>query len=159
MTKHPHVLTTVCLLISAAILSLAHGQGWTRFRGPNGTGTSEANTIPVKWTTEDYKWRVKLPGSGHSSPVISGDRIFVTSKRGCALLRTTEDGLTEIWQNRSMKSYFQSSVLHEGNLYGFDGELTEKCRLTCLDLATGEKQWDREIDFASLILADDKLLV
>ena len=51
---------------------------WTRFRGPNGQGISEAQTIPATWTAEDYNWKVKLPGGGHSSPVIWKDKVFVT---------------------------------------------------------------------------------
>ncbi len=54
-------------------------QEWTRFRGPNGSGVSAATTIPTRWTEKDYNWNVKLPGVGHSSPVVWGDRIFVTS--------------------------------------------------------------------------------
>jgi hypothetical protein len=55
-----------------------HGQGWTRFRGPNGQGISNAKTIPAKWTDEDFNWKVKLPGGGHGSPVIWEDKVFVT---------------------------------------------------------------------------------
>jgi outer membrane protein assembly factor BamB len=54
-------------------------QEWTRFRGPNGSGVSDATTIPVQWTTDDFDWIAELPGEGHSSPVIWGDRVFVTS--------------------------------------------------------------------------------
>ncbi len=57
----------------------ASAQEWTRFRGPNGTGESETTTIPATWTAEDYHWKVKLPGVGHSSPVLWGDRLFVLS--------------------------------------------------------------------------------
>lgn len=56
-----------------------HGQEWTRFRGPNGNGGSEAAWIPTQWTKQDYNWNVELPGIGHSSPVIWGDRIFLMS--------------------------------------------------------------------------------
>ena len=59
--------------------SVSQGQEWTRFRGPNGQGISDAKTIPVKWTEGDYNWKVKLPGGGHSSPVLWGDKLFVTS--------------------------------------------------------------------------------
>jgi outer membrane protein assembly factor BamB len=55
-----------------------NAQEWPRFRGPNGSGVSDAN-IPGKWTDEDYAWRVSLPGKGHSSPVIWGERLFITS--------------------------------------------------------------------------------
>jgi len=54
-------------------------QEWTRFRGPNGTGISPAKGIPVTWTEADFRWRVPIPGDGHSQPVIWGDRIFQTS--------------------------------------------------------------------------------
>lgn len=64
------------IIISA---SVSQGQEWTRFRGPNGQGISDAKTIPVKWTQEDYNWKVKLPGGGHSSPVLWGDKLFITS--------------------------------------------------------------------------------
>ncbi len=68
-------------LAGAAVLSVlqSEAQDWTRFRGPNGSGVSEAKTIPVKWTGKDFNWKVKLPGTGHSSPVVWGDRIFVTT--------------------------------------------------------------------------------
>ena len=51
---------------------------WTRFRGPNGTGHGEAKGLPVQWTDKDYAWKVKLPGVGHGSPVLWGDRLFTT---------------------------------------------------------------------------------
>jgi outer membrane protein assembly factor BamB len=65
--------TLVCLVSSA------HAQEWTRFRGPNGTGISLAKSVPTQWTESDYNWRVELPGIGHSSPVVWGDKVFVTS--------------------------------------------------------------------------------
>jgi outer membrane protein assembly factor BamB len=57
----------------------ATAQEWTRFRGPNGAGQSDASTIPTEWTDADFNWKTDLPGIGHSSPVIWGDKIFVTS--------------------------------------------------------------------------------
>jgi len=71
----PH-LTVVGLLV-ANIVSAAEGE-WSRFRGANGSGVSDATTIPTRWTEKDYNWKVKLSGVGHSSPVVWGQRIFVT---------------------------------------------------------------------------------
>ena len=68
-------LAVVMLLVPAA--SAAEGE-WTRFRGQNGSGISNGTTIPTRWTDKDYNWKVKLPGVGHSSPVVYGRRIFVT---------------------------------------------------------------------------------
>lgn len=57
----------------------APAQEWTRFRGPNGSGLSEAESIPVQWTEGDYNWKAELPGVGHSQPVLWGEKIFLTS--------------------------------------------------------------------------------
>jgi outer membrane protein assembly factor BamB len=53
---------------------------WPRMRGPDGTGVAPANVIaPAKWTEKDLLWKTPLKGRGHSSPVIWGDRIFLTT--------------------------------------------------------------------------------
>ena len=71
------------MVCAAAVLTLTvsavRGQEWTRFRGPNGTGISDAKTVPTLWTEKDYNWHVELPGIGHSSPVLWGDRVFLAS--------------------------------------------------------------------------------
>lgn len=69
------VLSTAFILL---ILTPVAGQEWPRFRGPNGSGVS-ASVLPTRWTEKDYRWQVKLPGQGHSSPVLWGERLFVTS--------------------------------------------------------------------------------
>jgi outer membrane protein assembly factor BamB len=69
----------LCLAMSSLISMAADGQEWTRFRGPNGTGLSRAKSLPASWSEADYNWRVELPGQGHSSPVLWGDKIFLMS--------------------------------------------------------------------------------
>lgn len=65
------------------------GQGTTadetsgnRFRSPNGSGISNAKTVPVRWTEKDYNWKIVLPGPGHSSPVVKDDRLFLWGDDG-----------------------------------------------------------------------------
>jgi hypothetical protein len=75
---------------------------WTRFRGPNGEGSGFANSLPVSWTEQDYNWKIKLPGKGHSSPVVWKNKIFVTTadealNRGYILAFNVDDG-TLMWQ-------------------------------------------------------------
>jgi len=82
----------------------AQGQEWTRFRGPNGSGISEAETIPTKWMEKDYNWKVKLPGGGHGSPVIWRDKVFLTCENpkpagGMLLALDVSDGHL-IWSKR-----------------------------------------------------------
>ena len=66
----------VCLVLLVSLQVVA--EDWTRFRGPNGSGSSDA-VLPAQWTDEDYHWVVDLPGIGHSSPVIWGTQLFVQS--------------------------------------------------------------------------------
>jgi len=67
-----------CLVVFVALCGSAGGQEWTRFRGPDGTGIGKGESIPVSFTEADYLWKVELSGPGHSSPVLWGDRIFLT---------------------------------------------------------------------------------
>src|SRR5262245_6060162 len=62
-----------------------HAQDWPEFRGPTGQGHSDVRGLPLNWSeTKNVRWKVPIPGSGWSSPVIQGDRIWVTT--------ATEDG-------------------------------------------------------------------
>ena len=73
------------LVLFASGLRLGAAE-WSRFRGPSGAGISDAATVPVKWTEKDCNWKVKLPGTGHSSAVLWGKRIFLT----CAEAKTAK---------------------------------------------------------------------
>ncbi len=71
-----------CILVLFAFTAQGSDENWPRLRGPNGEGISESTTIPAQWTTNDYNWIVKLPGTGHSSPVVWRHRLFVTCGEG-----------------------------------------------------------------------------
>jgi outer membrane protein assembly factor BamB len=95
------------LALSCVIFS-ASAEEWSRFRGPNGTGIADAPNVPAKFTEKDYDWNVTLPGGGHSSPVVWGDRIFITCCDDQTALRTvmclkTTDG-SVLWK-REFKSH------------------------------------------------------
>ena len=67
----------ISLFLFTATLSAGNWPGW---RGPSGDGISPEKNIPTKWSaTENVAWKVAIPGEGHSSPVIWGDRIFLTA--------------------------------------------------------------------------------
>lgn len=67
------------LVILAFSTTTLVAQEWSRFRGKNGTGVSDATTVPTTWQEKDLNWKTKLPGVGHSSPIQYGDTIFVLS--------------------------------------------------------------------------------
>ncbi len=56
---------------------------WPTFRGPTGQGISEATGLPLRWSQEEnIAWKTPLPGPGASSPVVFGDRIYLTCYTG-----------------------------------------------------------------------------
>jgi outer membrane protein assembly factor BamB len=71
------VLALAGLLAACAV---AGAGNWPRFRGPNGSGVAADKDVPVTWTADKgVLWKVDLPGTGNSSPVIWGDRLFLQS--------------------------------------------------------------------------------
>ena len=53
---------------------------WPQWRGPLGTGVAPHADPPVEWSEEkNIRWKIALPGSGHSAPVVWGDRVFLTA--------------------------------------------------------------------------------
>ena len=69
---------------------------WPSFRGPNASGIAEGQNLPDKWDGkkgENIIWRTPLPGLAHSSPVVWGNRIFVTSAISSEAKATFKPGL------------------------------------------------------------------
>jgi outer membrane protein assembly factor BamB len=68
------LLASTCLLCAA---------DWPHWRGPNANGISGEKDVPVEWSADrNIAWKTPLPGLGTSTPIIWGDRIFVTSQIG-----------------------------------------------------------------------------
>ncbi|MDB5329950.1 MAG: Pyrrolo-quinoline quinone, partial [Phycisphaerales bacterium] len=66
---------------------VARADNWPQFRGPSGQGESPEKGLPLHWSdTENVVWKTDVPGTGWSSPIVWGDRIFLTS--------TSEDGIS-----------------------------------------------------------------
>jgi outer membrane protein assembly factor BamB len=95
-------LTRISLL-AAAFVCIAGADNWERFRGPNGTGASDDKGVPLSFgTSENVVWKIELPGSGNSSPIVWGKRLFlhVASNDGASrslLCLDTADGKI-LWQ-------------------------------------------------------------
>jgi len=71
----------IALASAVFVLGVAVGadSNWPRWRGPQQDGHSADTNLPVKWTDQNVVWKTTLPGIGQSSPIIWGDRIFLTS--------------------------------------------------------------------------------
>jgi len=76
---------TFTMLIALVALANAGRAGaasvdWPAWRGPHGDGRSDEQKLPTRWSaTENVHWKVPIPGKGHSSPIVCGDRIFLTT--------------------------------------------------------------------------------
>jgi len=78
------IFFSTCLSLLISTLIADESQNWPRFRGPGATGIQEGHSLPTTWNAdpaaekqEGVLWRAAIPGLGHSSPVVWGDRIFV----------------------------------------------------------------------------------
>ena len=78
----PAALLLACPLVAAALASDAPQTNWPRFRGPGASGIAEGNVMPVSWsldTKAGLAWRTPVPGLAHSSPVVWGDSVYLTT--------------------------------------------------------------------------------
>ena len=69
-------------VLSASPLAQQLPEGWPSFRGTHGSGVAPAATPPLTWNVTksvNVAWRTAIPGLGHSSPIVWGDRIFLTT--------------------------------------------------------------------------------
>lgn len=78
-----HMLYRLSLVLALGIASAAataSADNWPQWRGAKHDGISTEKNLPTKWTkTEGVAWRLPLPGPGGATPVVWGDRIFLTS--------------------------------------------------------------------------------
>jgi outer membrane protein assembly factor BamB len=126
--RRPALAVTACLLLNFTLNTLAAEKThlhWPSFRGPRASGVAEGAT-PTHWNVEkgeNLRWKTPIPGLGHSSPVIWGDRIFVTTavKEGDAELKV---GLY-------------------GDIQPVNETTPHRWQVLCLDGQTGKVLWER----------------
>ena len=72
------ILRTTAVIL--ALVTAAQGQEWPGWRGPKRDGTTPETKFPLRWSaTENVLWKVEVPGKGHSSPVVWGDRVLLAT--------------------------------------------------------------------------------
>jgi len=72
--------------IALTVIASSAAADWPRFRGPDGEGLAPDANSPVRWSENEHVlWKVDLPGAGASSPVVLGDRIYLTAYSGYAV--------------------------------------------------------------------------
>jgi outer membrane protein assembly factor BamB len=169
------------LPVAVGFLPNAAAENWPCWRGPRLDGTSHEKGVPVHWSaTSNVVWKAELPGLGHASPIVWGNRVFVVSA-----LSDTQDRLLLCLDRRTGKVLWQQTVLtapleHKHGLNSFasstpatDGELvyvafldTGRMFVAAYDF-TGRQRWvARPGPFASMhgfctspILYRDKVIL
>src|SRR5262245_14835553 len=108
----------LALLLAAPAAPLLVADDWRQFRGPGGAGSSAGKAkYPTKWGQRDnVAWKTELPGPGSSSPILVGERIYLTCYSG---------------YNVTGKPRGQQSEL--------------RLHLVCLDRKTGTLTWDKQM--------------
>lgn len=122
MTRSRAVISVLLLLAGAP----AQAQQWPTFRGPSGSGVADAHPLPTAWngtTATGILWKTAVPGLGHSSPAVWGNRVFVTTAISSAA------DLAHNPKNTGIEPANDTSV-HEW-------------RVLALDKATGRTVWSR----------------
>jgi len=143
------------LFVLIAIASQCNGQDWSQWRGPTRDGIARNFSAPARWPEQlKEKWRVEV-GIGHSSPVVSGQRVFVLSRQGDREVVSCFDlgAGRMIWQDSYPVAYTMNpaAVIHgkgpkstpiidNGRLFtlGITGVIS------CYDASTGSLKWRKE---------------
>ncbi len=98
----------VCVLLFVAVSAAA--EDWPCWRGPRYDGSSLEKNVPIQWNGPENRniaWKVELPGKGHASPIVSGDRLFVVT-----CLDEQEERLLICLDRRTGKTLWQQVVLN-----------------------------------------------
>jgi outer membrane protein assembly factor BamB len=93
-------LALFCMLLSCPVL--ARADNWPQWRGPTDDGICTETNLPVQWSeTKHVAWKLPLPGMAGATPVIWGDRLFLTSADGddLVLLCISTEG-KELWKRK-----------------------------------------------------------
>ncbi|HEU4767799.1 MAG TPA: PQQ-binding-like beta-propeller repeat protein [Pyrinomonadaceae bacterium] len=107
---------------------------WPQWRGPRGQGVSEEKNLPLEWSpTKNIKWKTPIPGRGHSSPIVWGNRLFLTTSIEGAVI----PGATAV------KHIINNEVVKLPDTVG--AERSHTLKLICVDTETGKIVWERTV--------------
>ncbi len=94
-----------CLLVGWS--GFAEGENWPMWRGPRGDGTSLERSVPTQWSaTNNVIWKSAVPGEGHSSPIVWGERLFLTTA-----LQQTQERCLLCFERKTGQLLWQKTVL------------------------------------------------
>jgi outer membrane protein assembly factor BamB len=132
LAARPLLVVASGLLVLAAETALAASPHWSGWRGPEGLGIATETNVPLEWSaTKNVVWKSAIPGRGHSSPVVWGDRIFLTT----AIEGEVVPGAAPV------KHVIEGKDFTHPDGVGADRKQTLK--VLALDAKTGKILWER----------------
>ena len=127
MVRKPMSAGALAFFVLSAGMALAE-EDWPQFRGPEGRGVAEGSSLPDRWsTTDNIEWKADLPGMGWSSPIVWGNRVFVTTAVNLGETEDPKKGL-----------YFGGNRMKPR-------DSVHQWKVFCLDLETGQIVWERQV--------------
>ncbi len=76
----PRIVALIAFLVCVANCGVAAEANWPQFRGPGALGIGDNPNLPTRWSTnENVSWKIDVAGRGWSSPIVWGERVFVTT--------------------------------------------------------------------------------
>jgi len=73
-------ITSLALLVFLSLTTVGSAANWPQWRGPDGSGISNEKNLPAEWSpTKNIKWKTAIAGRGHSSPIVWGKYVFLTT--------------------------------------------------------------------------------
>jgi outer membrane protein assembly factor BamB len=107
---------------------LAREANWPQFRGPGAQGISTSTNLPEQWSAaENVAWKAEIPGRGWSSPIVWGDRVFVTTAVDSGASESPKKGL------------------YLGGERPNAPRPEHEWKLVCLDLSSGKMRWEHVV--------------
>jgi outer membrane protein assembly factor BamB len=121
-------MSRIALLIIVCVVTAGRADDWPAFRGGARAGVADAATLPDRWdTTKNVVWSVEVPGRGWSSPVVVGDRVFLTTVISEEKVAAPKKGL------------------YINDLRGKIPPGEHRWVVLCVDFKSGKPLWEKEV--------------
>jgi outer membrane protein assembly factor BamB len=144
--------TLLVVFLFLIFTSCTQKQNWPQFRGPESNNVSTTKSLPVEWgDSSNIQWKYKMDGAGFSSPIVWGDKVFITSAFPVKVNAVPEREMTEPPEGSDNEN--GEDAAPQGGQDGpppppeqpVNSYLEEVYRwdVTCLDLNTGKELWKK----------------
>lgn len=133
----------LALLVTVTCIHVSRAENWPGWRGPRGDGSSAESNVPIRWNgseDSDITWKAPIPGYGHSSTIVWGERIFVFT-----CLEEHQERVLLCLNRKDGKLLWQRTVLKAG--------LEKKHKLN--SFASGTPVTDGDLVYVTFLAVDE----